>query len=83
MVIAALIVGRLAWQASSHVLERIFPDPNITEALHPFYVRAHAYNPLVRGLVRTIIGILVFLLILQGWGVTPSTGCCTTRSAAR
>ncbi|HEY1858637.1 mechanosensitive ion channel domain-containing protein [Acidocella sp.] len=69
VVIGALIVGRLAWQASSHVLERIFPDPNTTEALHPLYVRAHAYNPLVRGLVRTFIGILVFLLILQGWGV--------------
>jgi small conductance mechanosensitive channel len=31
--------------------------------------RAHAYNPLVRGVIRIVIGILVVVLTLQGWGV--------------
>jgi small conductance mechanosensitive channel len=69
VVIAGLAAGRLAWQGSVHLMERAFPALNGDKALHPLYVRAHAYNPLVRGLVRTFIGILVFLLILQGWGV--------------
>jgi small conductance mechanosensitive channel len=69
VVIAALIIGRLAWQGSANLLERVLPDPEIRELRHPFFVRAHAYNPLLRGLIRTVIGILVFLLILQGWGV--------------
>ncbi len=70
VVIAALIIGRLAWKGSSNLLERAFPDPNTTDARHPaLYARARAYNPLVRGLIRTVIGILVIVLILQGWGM--------------
>ena len=69
VVIAALMIGRLAWHGSAHLLERLLPDPELRELRHPFFVRAHAYNPLLRGLVRAIVGVLVFLLILQGWGV--------------
>jgi moderate conductance mechanosensitive channel len=72
VVIAALIIGRLAWQGSAHMLERALEralPKTEAGAEHPLFARIHAYHPLLRGFVRAIIGILVFLLILQGWGV--------------
>ena len=69
VVITALAIGRLAWRGSAHLLERILPSAEAAAARHPLFARIHAYHPLLRGLVRTIIGILIFLLILQGWGV--------------
>jgi small-conductance mechanosensitive channel len=68
--IAALVIGKLAWNGSAALLERLFPDPSAVTPQHPtILVRAQAYNPLIRGLVRVVIGILVIILILQGWGV--------------
>jgi moderate conductance mechanosensitive channel len=68
--IAALVIGNLAWNGSSALLERIFPDPSAATPRHPtILVRAQAYNPLIRGLIRVVIGILVIVLILQGWGM--------------
>jgi small conductance mechanosensitive channel len=72
VVIAALIIGRLAWHGSAHMLERALERAlprTDAGAEQPLFARIHAYHPLLRGFVRAIIGILVFLLILQGWGV--------------
>ncbi len=66
----ASILGRLAWKASTSLLERAFPDPTTATARHPaLYARARAYNPLIRLLVRVIIAFFVVVLVLQGWGV--------------
>jgi small conductance mechanosensitive channel len=70
VVIAALLLGRLAWTGSSNFLERLFPDPNGATARHPaLYARARAYNPLIRLLIRIIIAVLMVVGVLQGWGV--------------
>jgi moderate conductance mechanosensitive channel len=69
VVIAALIAGRLAWRGCAHLLERVLLNTEAVAAQHPLIARAHAYHPLLRGFVRTLIGLLVFLLVLQGWGV--------------
>jgi len=68
--VAAIILGRLAWNGSEHALERIFPDPKGRKMRHPnFFSRARAYNPLIRIVVRIFIGIAVVAVILLGWGV--------------
>jgi moderate conductance mechanosensitive channel len=70
VVAAAALIGRLAWHGSSTLLERAFPDPSVVTARRPaLFARARAYNPLIRGLIRTVIGLLVIILTLQGWGV--------------
>jgi len=67
---AALFLGRLGWSGSDRGLERIFPDPKGRELRHPTLVsRARAYNPLIRTLIRIVIGIAVLAVILLGWGV--------------
>jgi small-conductance mechanosensitive channel len=67
---AALFLGRLGWSGSDRGLERIFPDPKGRELRHPNLVgRARAYNPLIRTLIRIIIGIAVLAVILMGWGI--------------
>jgi len=68
--IAALIIGRLAWTGSTHLLDRLFPDPDTADTRHKtLYSRARAYNPLIRLLIRVVIGIAMLVIILQGWGV--------------
>jgi moderate conductance mechanosensitive channel len=68
--IAALVIGNLAWNGSAALLERLFPNPSAAPPRHlAFLVRARTYNPLIRGLIRVVIGILVIVLILQGWGM--------------
>jgi small conductance mechanosensitive channel len=70
VVILAAVIGRLLWTGSSTLLERAFPDPSVSTARHPaLAARARAYNPLIRGLIRVIIGLVTIVLILQGWGV--------------
>jgi small-conductance mechanosensitive channel len=66
VVIGGGVFGRLAWMACSALLDRALPDPTASPARH---ARARAYNPLVRLLIRILIGALVLLCILQGWGV--------------
>jgi len=68
--IAALSFGERAWKGSTHLLDRLFPDPDSGAARHPkFAARARAYNPLVRVLIRVVIGVLVLVAILLGWGI--------------
>ncbi|MDD2705144.1 MAG: mechanosensitive ion channel, partial [Acidocella sp.] len=68
VLLAALVTGRLAWVGSALLLEHALPAA--TDAQHPVLLtRARAYNPLIRALIRTVIGVLIVLLILQGWGV--------------
>ncbi len=68
--VAALILGRLAWNGSEHALDRIFPDPKGRKLRHPNLVtRARAYNPLTKAVLRIIIAIAVAAVILLGWGV--------------
>ena len=70
VVAAAAVIGRMAWRGSATLLARLFPDPSATEVQRPaIFARAHAYHPLIRGLIQTVIGILVVILTLQGWGV--------------
>jgi small conductance mechanosensitive channel len=67
---AALILGRLAWRGSELLLERIFPDPTAHETRHPnFLTRARAYSPLIRAILRIVIGIAMVAVILLGWHV--------------
>jgi moderate conductance mechanosensitive channel len=71
VLIAAMVVGRLAWSGSALLLERAFPDP-ATAAMGRYpalAARARAYNPLIRFLIRAAIGAGVLLFVLQGWGV--------------
>jgi small conductance mechanosensitive channel len=68
--IVALALGRQAWTGSTHLLDRLFPDPDSGSARHPkFVARARAYNPLIRVLIRVLIGVLVLIVILLGWGI--------------
>jgi small conductance mechanosensitive channel len=68
--IAALAFGVRAWKGSTHLLDRLFPDPDSGAARHPkFAARARAYNPLVRVLIRVVIAVLVLVAILLGWGI--------------
>jgi len=68
--IAALAFGRRAWKGSTHLLDRLFPDPDGGTTRHPkFAARARAYNPLVRVLIRVVIAVLVVIAILLGWGI--------------
>jgi len=68
--IAALAFGARAWRGSTHLLDRLFPDPDSGVARHPkFAARARAYNPLVRVLIRVVIAVLVLIAILLGWGI--------------
>jgi small conductance mechanosensitive channel len=68
--IAAMALGRTLWTGSAVLLERAFPDPSTSAARRPvLFARARAYNPLIRALIRIVIGIAVAVLILQGWGV--------------
>jgi small-conductance mechanosensitive channel len=67
---AAMILGRLAWSGSAHLLERIFPDPKGRKLRHPnFFSRARAYNPILKTVMRIVIGIAVVTMILLGWGI--------------
>jgi small conductance mechanosensitive channel len=68
--IGALILGRVAWAGSTHLLERLFPDLTSATVRHPaLYARARAYNPLIRMLIRLIIGVMIIVGVLQGWGL--------------
>ncbi|MDE2318202.1 MAG: mechanosensitive ion channel [Rhodospirillales bacterium] len=71
VVMAALVLGRMAWTGSSTLLGRLFPDPATTpgRGAPKFLLRAGTYNPLIRVLVRGAIALLALLLILQGWGI--------------
>jgi small conductance mechanosensitive channel len=70
VVAVAGFLGRLAWNGSTTLLARAFPDQNDATARHPkLAARARTYNPLIRGLIRAIIGALVIILILEGWGL--------------
>jgi len=68
--IAVGILGRLAWELSAALLERLFPGPDDAGAKHPkLYARVHAYNPALKFLIRTCIGFAMLVLVLQGWGL--------------
>jgi small conductance mechanosensitive channel len=68
--IAVGILGRLAWELSAALLERLFPGPDDAGAKHPkLYARVHAYNPALKFLIRTCIGFAMLILLLQGWGL--------------
>ncbi len=70
VLVAAVWLGMLAWVGSNALLERAFPAPSAAKPRHPLLAaRARAYNPLIRVFVRIVIGALVLLLILQGWGM--------------
>ncbi|MDE2238732.1 MAG: mechanosensitive ion channel family protein [Rhodospirillales bacterium] len=71
VVLAALVLVRLAWSGSNTLLGRLFPDPAIVpdHGASKFLLRAGSYNPLLRLVARTAIGLLALLLILQGWGI--------------
>ena len=70
VVVAAVVIGRLAWTSARTLLERNFPDAFIDATLHPaLHARAHAYTPLIRMLIHILVGILVIIGILQGWGI--------------
>ena len=73
VVVAALLLGRLAWLCSSLLLERVFPKPGTSHHVrHPLLAaRVHAYNPLIRALIHCFIGVLALLFIFQGWGMNP------------
>ena len=76
VVLAALVLGRLAWTGSNNLLARIFPDigtGKARDASSHLLIRAHSYNPLIRFLVRAAIAVLVLMLMLQGWGVGAFT----------
>jgi small conductance mechanosensitive channel len=70
VVIAAGVLGRLAWAGSSKLLERSFPDAADGQTLrHPeLAARARAYNPLIRFLFRVLTFAILLVLVLQGWG---------------
>ena len=84
VVMAALVLGRMAWTGSSNLLGRLFPDPATTPGRETpkFLRRAGTYNPLIRILVRTAIALLALLLILQGWGIN-AFGWLLTNSLSR
>jgi small conductance mechanosensitive channel len=68
--VAAILFGRLAWYGSEYALERLFPDPKKRKLRHPNFVsRARTYTPLIRTVLRIIIGIAVVAVILLGWRV--------------
>ncbi len=70
VVLAALVVGRLAWTGSAQLLDRLFPDADtITGRRAAFTARARVYNPLVRFVIRLVILAAVAVVILQGWGI--------------
>ncbi|MGE4481225.1 mechanosensitive ion channel domain-containing protein [Acidocella sp.] len=70
VVIAALILGGLAWQGSNKLLARIFPDSSLGGTPSSSLLgRARTYNPLIRFLIRAAIGLLMLMVMLQGWGV--------------
>jgi small conductance mechanosensitive channel len=73
VLVAALMLGRLAWLGCSLLLERALPKPGASRNVrHPLLAeRVHAYNPLIRALIRGFIGVTLVLLILQGWGMNP------------
>jgi moderate conductance mechanosensitive channel len=67
---AAIVLGRMAWVGSERLLERMFPDPKASsKRRHSFFIRARAYNPLIRTVLRLLIGIVVVIVILLGWGI--------------
>jgi small conductance mechanosensitive channel len=67
--VVALVLGRAAWAGCSHVLDRLFPDSDDPARNPKLAARARAYNPLVRLLIRVMIGFAVLVMILQGWGI--------------
>jgi small conductance mechanosensitive channel len=71
VVFAALLLGRLAWAGSNNLLARLLPDADTAPDQDGTSLRkrARAYNPLLRALVRAVIGLLVLALMFQGWGV--------------
>ncbi|OYV25650.1 MAG: hypothetical protein B7X08_04730 [Acidocella sp. 20-63-7] len=81
--VAALLIGRLGWVGSAALLERAFPDPAGARTRYPtLYARAHAYNPMIRAFLRGMLGVLVVVLVLQGWGVDIS-GWLLTNAISR
>ncbi len=67
--VGAVVLGRLGWAGVSLLLARLFPAEPKDEKRTVFYARAQAYNPVLRGFARVIIGIFVLVIMLQGWGV--------------
>ncbi|OYV35832.1 MAG: hypothetical protein B7Z80_17205, partial [Rhodospirillales bacterium 20-64-7] len=83
VLIAAAVLGRLAWNASSALLERAFPDPaSLGGRRTALAARARAYNPLIRLLIRVFIGFVAVILVLQGWGV-DAVGYLSTNALSR
>ena len=69
-VVAALVIGRLAWTGSTQLLDRLFPDAGTaTGRRAAFYARARIYNPLIRFIIRLVILVAMVVVILQGWGI--------------
>jgi small conductance mechanosensitive channel len=83
VLIAAAVLGRLAWNVSSALLERAFPDPaSLGGRRTALAARARAYNPLIRLLIRVFIGFVAVVLVLQGWGV-DAVGYLSTNALSR
>lgn len=85
VVMASLVLGRMAWAGSSNLLGRLFPDPTAAtpgRGAPKILARAGTYNPLIRILVRAAIALLALLLILQGWGIN-AFGWLLTNSLSR
>ena len=67
---AGILMGRIAWRGSELLLDRLFPDPSGREVRYPNLIRrARAYNPLIKTVIRFLIGIGVIGVILLGWGI--------------
>lgn len=71
VILAALVLARLAWVGCNLALKRAFPDEEDKPCSEPvaFRKRFRSYNSLIRLIVRIFIVALVTCLVLQGWGI--------------
>ena len=68
--IAAIVLGRVSWRGSEILLDRLFPDPIGLKTRHAnFFSRARVYTPLIKTIIRIVIGIAMVVVILLGWGI--------------
>jgi small conductance mechanosensitive channel len=68
--VAAVVIARLVWFGIAHGLDRFFDVSETDTERHPtLRARARAYNPLVRLVLRVIIGLVMVVLMIQGWGI--------------
>ncbi|OYV33741.1 MAG: hypothetical protein B7Z80_23210 [Rhodospirillales bacterium 20-64-7] len=69
--LGTLIAARLLWLGSVHGLDLLLNKPDSEATRLPVLrARAKSYSPLLKLLVRLFIGVMVVVLILEGWGVS-------------